>query len=410
MLKEDPRRTHVPPEPDRIVALYESVNQPSVQPTGRVAQAAQAVVAGLTGVGGYDVLVALTLTQTGENVVYALDAPQSETELPQALERALDFAESMGFMLDSTGWSNLDDGRRADLLERLPAFREGAAAPAAALERPRAAGRPKVVDPLAAVARLFAAFAIAFWISLTACAGMSGEQRSKAAEIHYDLGTNLLNAGDAQGALKEYLEAVESDPDLPDTHNGLGLIYAYSFGRPDDAQKEFQKALELKPDFSEARTNLGALYISRGRYAEAVPLLEKSAADAIYKDRVIAQTDLGWALYKTGAAERGIRELKGALALAPKFCIGWRQLGTIYAEENRLEDARSAFAHYAESCPAVADAHLQSGRILVRLSRAQDAQAELQQCAVAKTDKDKQVAAECARLLTALGTISPNKP
>ena len=399
MLQEDLRRTHVPPEPDRIVALYESVNQPSVQPAGRAAQAAQALVVGLAGPAGYEVLVALTLTQTGENVIYAPESAQSESELPRAIEAALEFAESMGFMLDSTGWSNLDAGHRQDLISRLPAFRTRAAPAAVApIER------QKPADPLGAVARLFAAFAISLSISITACTGLSAEQRSKAAEIHYDLGTNMLNAGDAQGALREYLDAVENDPDLPDTHNGLGLIYAYSFGRPDDAQKEFQKALQLKPDFSEARTNLGALYISRGRFAEAVPLLEKSAADPIYKDRVIAQTDLGWALYKTGAAERGIRELKGALSLAPKFCIGWRQLGTIHAELNQLEDARAAFARYTEACPQVADAHLQSGKLLVRLARAQEAQGEFQQCAVARNDKDKQVAAECARLLKELGT------
>ncbi len=399
MLQEDPRRTHVEAEPNRIIALYESVNQPSVQPAGRGAQAAQAVVVGLSGPAGYEVLVALTLTQTGENVVYVLDAPQGEADLPHALEGALDFAESMGFMLDSTGWSNLDQDRRGELLNRLPAFRPGEARAAAAPPE-----RAKATDPIGAVARLFAAFTIFLSISITACTGMSAEQRSKAAEIHYDLGTNLLNAGDAQGALKEYREAVENDPDLPDTHNGLGLIYAYSFGQPDEGQREFQQALKLKPDFSEARTNLGALYISRGRFAEAVPLLEASAADTLYKNRVIAQTDLGWALYKTGASERGIRELKGALALAPKFCIGWRQLGSIYAEENQLEDARAAFAHYAESCPEVADSHLQSGKVLVRLSRASDAQAEFKQCSVAHTDRDKPVAAECARMLKDLGS------
>lgn len=403
MLQEDLRRTHVPAEPGRIVALYESVNQPTVQPTGRPAQAAQAVVVGLSLGTSYEVLVALSLTQSGENVVYALAAPQPEEALPQALEGALDFAESMGFMLDSAGWASLDAEHRRDLLARLPAFHEPQARAAAA-----AVQAPKPTDPLAAVARLFAAFAVALAVSATGCTGPSAEQRAKAAEIHYDLGTNLLNGGDAQGALKEYLDAVESDPDLPDTHNGLGLIYAYSFGRPDDAQKEFQKALELKPDFSEARTNLGALYISRGRFAEAVPLLEKSAADALYKDRVIAQTDLGWALYKSGAPERGIRELKAALALAPKFCIGWRQLGTIYSEQNQLEEARAALGKYAAACPEVADAHLLSGKLLVRLSRAQEAQAEFQQCAVARVDKDRPVAAECARLLKELGTISPN--
>ena len=133
-----------------------------------------------------------------------------------------------------------------------------------------------------------------------------------------------------------------------------------------------------------------------------MPLLEQSAKDPLYKDRVIAQTDLGWALYKSGSTERGVRELKAAMSLAPKFCIGWKQLGTIYSEQNRLEEARAALAQYTSSCPEVADAHLLFGKVLVRLSRAPEARAEFKQCAVAHGDRDTALAAECARLLKEL--------
>lgn len=399
MLQEEAGRTHVEARAERIVALYESTNQPHIQPAGRTAQAAQAAVVGYLEGEGYQVLVALTLTQSGETVIYGQE-PVTEAELSQSLEEALDFAESMGFILDSTGWQNLDEDHREELLSRLPAFRSGAAAvkkEAAKVER------TKPLDPLVAVARLFAAFALLLAVGLAACSGPSGEQRAKSAEIHYDLGTNLLNAGDSQGALKEYLDAIESDPDLPDVHNGLGIIYAYSLQRPLDAEKEFQRALELKPDFSEARTNLGALYVARGRYAEAIAPLEKSAADPLYKSRVLAQSDLAWALYKTGATDRAISQLRAALQLSPRYCLGWRQLGTIYAEKNQLEEAREAFAQYASSCPDVPDAHLQSGKVLARLSRAKEAQGELQLCTASKSEKDKFAISECARLLRGLG-------
>ena len=399
MLQEDPRRTHVSPAHAQLVALYESTNQPVVQPAGRAAQAAQGVVCGLLHPHGYEVLVALTLTQTGENVLY-VGEPVPEPELSQALEEALTFAESMGFMLDSSGWQNLDEAHREDLIARLPAFREPQEAPKppAPLERTRA------VDPLAAVARLFAAFALALCASLAACAGMSSEQRAKAAEIHYDLGTNLLNAGDAQGAMNEYLQAVDSDPDLPDVHNGLGLVYWYSFGRLPDAQREFEKALDLNPAFSEARTNLGALDIARGRFKEAIPLLEKSAADPLYKQRVLAQSNLGWALYKSGSAEKGVGQIRAALQVTPNYCLGWRQLGVIYSEQGKLEDARDAFGRYTASCPDSADAHLQSGKVLARLSHAKEAQEQFAKCAEARAEKDKQVASECGRYLKELGT------
>jgi Tfp pilus assembly protein PilF len=392
MLQEDPKRTHLPADPARIAAIYISTNQPVVQPIGRAAQAAQAAVVALREGPVYRVVVALTLAESGENVIYA-GAPVQQRDVQQSVEEALTFAESMGFILDGTGWANLDDVHKGELLERTPAFWQ----PADVEEMPQE--RPKSADPMEAVARLFAAFCLLLLIS---CSGLSAEQRAQGAEIHQQLGDNLLYQGDAQGALKEYLASLEFQ-ETPEAHNGVGLIYWYSLGRPEDGAKEFKRALEMRPDYSEAMTNLGALYIARGQFAEAVPLLEKAARDPLYKTRTVAQSNLGWALYKSGQVEKGIGEIRGALAVAPKYCLGWRQLGTIYSDQSKLDQASQAYGRYAEECPDVGDAHLLFGKILARQQRAKEARAEFERCAVPKQEKDKPVASECARFLKELG-------
>jgi len=396
MLQEDPRRTHVTPDPERIAALYEATNQPLVQPAGRSAQAAQAMVVAVVARTGYEVMVALTLTETGENVIYA-GKPVAASELSQAIEEALTFAESMGFILDATGWNNLDSAHRAELIDRIPSFWP----PGPKLDKQLE--RKKSGDPLQAVARLFAAFVFLMAALVAACSSMTAEQRATAAEIHYQLGDNLLHGGDAQGAMREYLASIEFE-DTPEAHNGLGLIHAWSLGRPQDAEKEFKRSLDLRADFSEGMTNLGALYISRGRFREAVPFLEKAARDPLYKSRVLAQSDLGWALYKAGEADKGVSEIRAALQVAPQYCLGWRQLGSIYSDQGKLADASGAFGRYATECPDVLDAHLQSGKVLARLSRAAEARAEFQRCAVAKQEKDKPIASECAKFLKEMGT------
>jgi Tfp pilus assembly protein PilF len=397
MLLEDPERTHVATDASRIYALYEAANQPFVQPQGRTAQSAKGVVVALQEEYGFEVLVALTLTESGENVIYAAE-PVEEKDLAQALEEGLNFAESMGFILDASGWAHLDETHKQELLARNPAFRP----PAPRAEKPQE--RTKVTDPVVAVARLFAAFCALLLASAGAgCGGMSAEQRAQAAEIHQQLGDNLLRDGDSQQAMKEYLASIENE-ETPEAHLGLGLIYAWSLSRPDDGEKEFRRALELRADYAEAMTNLGALYIGRGRFGDAVPLLEKASRDPLYKSRVLAQSDLGWALYKSGMAEKGVSEIKGALAVAPKYCLGWRQLGTIYSEEGKLEDARAAFGQYVDACPDVADAHLNFGKVLARQSKAKEARAEFERCSVPRDDKDKPVAAQCAQLLHEMGT------
>ena len=249
--------------------------------------------------------------------------------------------------------------------------------------------RPKPPDTLSAVARLFAVFALLLGLSAPACSGMTAEQRQRSAEIHYDLGTNLLANGDVQGALKEYLDAVGDDEDLPQPHNALGLLYAYSLARPQEAERELLRAIELDKGFSEARNNLGSFYVARGRYADAIPQFEQALQNPLYRDRVIAETNLGWALYKSGQVDKGSRRIEAALALAPKYCLGWRQLGTIQAERGK----------YAAACPEVADAHLQSGKILARQTRAAEARAEFQRCTESKDEREAKARMECQRLL-----------
>ena len=163
MLQEDPMRTYIPADILRIAALYEATNQPLVQPAGRTAQAAKGAVIALLEEGGFAVMVAITLTDTGENVIYSGELV-GKKELQQALEEALNFAESMGFILDPSGWTNLERAQKLELLARIPSFRP----PTGKVIVP--AERPKPADAMAAVARLFAAFCALLMVQ---CSGIS---------------------------------------------------------------------------------------------------------------------------------------------------------------------------------------------------------------------------------------------
>jgi type IV pilus assembly protein PilF len=397
MLREDADRAHVDARRDEVAVIYESANQPLVQTPGRTAQSAQGAVIALRKGGGYEVLVVLTFIETKENVVYASDSLAPHTELQQAMDEALNFAESMGFILESSGWPKLQMLQKDELLLRMNAFRPPQGR---VIEVP--AERPKPPEGIAAVARLFAAFALLLLVSTLACSGMTAEQRRRSAEIHYDLGTNLLQQGDAQGALKEYLDGLKEDDELPQTHNALGLLYWHSLARPLEAEKAFKRAIDLDKEFSEARNNLGAFYVSRGRYADAIPQFEQALANPLYRDRVIAETNLGWALYKNGQPEKAMRRIEAALVIAPKYCLGWRQLGTIHAERGELAAGTEAFQKYASACPDTADAFLQTGKILARQTRAAEARAAFQRCAGSKDERETKVALECQRLVKEL--------
>ena len=396
MIVEDPSRTHL--SLASVVELFESTNHPLVQPAGRTAQKGQSVVVAVDEGGALRVLVVLSLAETQENVLYSSTEVVAEHELGAAFEEAVLFAESMGFILDETHWPRMDYAQREQLASRLPAFR-----PPTPREPVKLAERKAPGDPLAQVARLFAAFTVLVnLVNLGGCGGMSAEQRHKSAEINYDLGTNSINNGDSQGALAAYLQSEKDDPQMPQTHNALGLLYGFSLNRIPDAEAEFKQAIELKPDFSEAQNNYGALLLSRDRFAEAIVQFQNAIANPLYGQRMVAQCNLAWALYKTGQVDKAVAQLRATLVLSPRFCKGWRQLGTIYSEKNLLDDAADAYGRYAESCPEAADAELQLGRVLVRQTKADEAKKAFEKCETLGHTADFSTAGTCAKERRAL--------
>jgi hypothetical protein len=81
-------------------------------------------------------------------------------------------------------------------------------------------------------------------------------------------GVNLVNSGDADGALIVFLRAVKVDPKLSLAHNNTGIIY-YQKGRYDKALKYFLNALELDP-------NDRSVVINIGQVCEVLGLLDQA--------------------------------------------------------------------------------------------------------------------------------------
>jgi Tfp pilus assembly protein PilF len=246
---------------------------------------------------------------------------------------------------------------------------------------------------------------IGLWLALVAAPALAGatcspkpdKKAQDQAVIHYDLGVQAMQGGDSRQALSEYQKAVELDPSLDLAHNALGLVYHLSFGETDKAIAHYRRALELNPKFSEASTNLGNVYLSLSRYAEAAPLYEKALSDILYKTPYIAENNLGWCYYKRGDVQAGVDHIRSALIGNPKFCLGYRNLGIIYAETGKPDKAVDSYAKYVKSCPDLADAHHRYGTALLEAGDAAGARRELSACA--EKGKDEALGEECQRLL-----------
>src|SRR5579863_2213388 len=102
MFEIDAKLTHLPARREQVVAVIESVNQPHVAIPGKNPQGVQAYLCGLRNANAsFSIYIYLLLSENKEPVVYTYDQPQFALEAyRQAEAEALQFVESMGFMME----------------------------------------------------------------------------------------------------------------------------------------------------------------------------------------------------------------------------------------------------------------------------------------------------------------------
>ncbi len=229
------------------------------------------------------------------------------------------------------------------------------------------------------------------------CRGTPTPQDRQAAAVHYDLGIQYQGQANVRGALVEYQKALEFDPDFEKALNALALLQHMSFGEHEKAIPNYKRALELKPDFSDAAVNLGNVYLDLGRYDEAIPLYERALTDMTYPTPYLPENNLGWALYKKGQVSDGLQHIRTALVHNPKFCLGYKNLGLIFADQKDATRSREAFRHYAAHCPAHCDAHYRLGKAHLTAGDSVAARASFTECARVGDAND--CGSECKKLL-----------
>jgi hypothetical protein len=140
---------------EQVVAVVESINQPQVSIPGKPVQTCSGHLCGIRNANGtFAIYVGLHVPATGENVVYASDRRQITTadEYREVELEALQFLESMGFMLDNLNFRNLPPDQQQATLERIPLFSPQRARPPAPTPAPIASAAPSIVAPSMAAA------------------------------------------------------------------------------------------------------------------------------------------------------------------------------------------------------------------------------------------------------------------
>lgn len=218
---------------------------------------------------------------------------------------------------------------------------------------------------------------------------------------HKTKGLELDRAGDLEGALREYAEAIRIQPDYALAFYNTGVVHArmgnyeeaissytrsialdsqqhsphYNLGtllmnlrRFDEAIASLKKAKGLDNEDLPTRQNLGASYCSAGRHKEAVEEFE--ALLALNPDWNMARPCLIESLLRLGQSEKALATAKEYLRREPDDADGWGQAASILTGMGNWADAQQAFMTQATILRSNRDPRL--GLALWKLAEAQE--------------------------------------
>jgi tetratricopeptide (TPR) repeat protein len=161
-------------------------------------------------------------------------------------------------------------------------------------------------------------------------------------------------------------KALEKNPNLPEVHRALAVIYNIQ-EKFNDSEKEaneairlnpndaeayiwlwagkgsdlnsplVQKALKINPYLSLTHTALGNLYREKGMYEEAINELKKTIQ--LDPESIAGYSGIGQALYSQYKFSEAIPYIEKTISLAPDFPYPYCILGYSYIEVGRIDDA-----------------------------------------------------------------------
>ncbi len=163
---------------------------------------------------------------------------------------------------------------------------------------------------------------------------------SESAEADMLAGEALDEMKDNAGSTKMFRAAVKANPKGPNVHFGLGYLLWTQRIYP-EAAKEFEAELANDPNHAQSMLYLADTHLQLNQPEIALPLLEKAAR--LDPSLSLVHLDLGIIYGDSGRNEDALRELTLAAKLKPdEVNVHWR-LARLYRTLGKKEEAKVEF-------------------------------------------------------------------
>ena len=178
---------------------------------------------------------------------------------------------------------------------------------------------------------------------------------SRNAIAENNLGSALVDAGQAQAAMPHFLAAVQFAPDLPSAHYNLGVLFQ-QHGQLIEAAAQYRQTIAVSSDAFEAaqaHNNLGVLYLGLQNFPVAIN--ELNAAIKLNPTKQNSYIARGAAEFQTSNFPAAIADFSYAASLAPSpLALFW--LGRSYEVTHDFDRAAGAYQAALQLVPNFPDA------------------------------------------------------
>ena len=157
---------------------------------------------------------------------------------------------------------------------------------------------------------------------------------ANSAEADMLAGEALDEMKDHAGAIEQFRAADKANPNQPDVHFGLGYLL-WTQRRYDDAVSEFQLELVNNPDHQQALLYMGDAQMQMSHFDIAQTLLEKLTQTS--PKVPLGHLDLGIVYADEGRKDDALREMSKAVQLDPDDVNGHWRLGRLYLSMGKKE-------------------------------------------------------------------------
>lgn len=168
----------------------------------------------------------------------------------------------------------------------------------------------------------------------------------KSALMHQVMAHELAKQGDTDGAIRNYREALNIDPQLPGVAFELAEMLNSSGVQngQQEAKKQYEAALAQNPFDERAECKLGEIAYRDGNTQES--LAHYSRAVKLQPNDSEADIGLARALLEMNQTQKARELLEHAVQIDPTSAVAHFRLSTVYRKDGRTADAKRELEEY----------------------------------------------------------------